>query len=97
MLIAAPVVPAPNTPMAKPRRSLAKEARHIGRADGEGGADEAERQAEEQEVPEFAGVAGEPNRDGATDQQYKHNDPAAEPVRPDAERQSEERAGQDGG
>jgi hypothetical protein len=55
-------------------------------ADGKRGADQAERQSEQQELPKLFGVARKPNRDSATQQQHKHDDPAAEPIRPDAKR-----------
>jgi hypothetical protein len=87
ILIAAPVVPAPNTPIAA-APLLRKETRDIRRADGKGSADHAESQPKQKELPELVGIAGEPDWHSAADEQGKHHNPAAEPIRPNAERQA---------
>src|SRR5262249_48243522 len=68
---------------------LGKEARDVGSANGKRGADHAERQAKQQELPQLSGIAGEPDRSGAGDQQQEHDNSATKPIRPDTERQAE--------
>ena len=93
MLIAAPVVPAPNTPIARPLFSWEKRARYR-RADGEAGTDQTERQAQSQELPKCRRIGRNPERHGAANSRIEHHDPAAEPVRPNAERETKQGAGQ---
>ena len=69
-----------------------KEPGRIGRAHCKGRADQPERQPQQQELPESRRIGRQPERHGADDEQDEHDDATAEPVRPDSQRQAEQRA-----
>src|SRR5262249_29241035 len=71
---------------------LGKETGDIGGANREGGADEAERQSQYEKLPELVRIAREPHRYSTNHQQQEHDDPTAEPVRPDAKRKAKQRS-----
>ncbi|EWS63121.1 hypothetical protein Y695_03648 [Hydrogenophaga sp. T4] len=71
-----------------------KPASHIGRADRERAAGQADEEADGEEVPVGGGVAHHPDRGHGERHQDGHHDAAAVAVGPDAQRHAHQRAGQ---
>jgi len=74
--------------------ALGKPARHIRRADTERTPGQSDEQANRQEVPELGGIGHEPDGGHGDRHQQRHDNAAAVAVGPDAQRHTDQRAGQ---